>query len=595
MNGTVFSKVEVAHGANATGQMPEVPAETDMTPKGWDCAEKLANVTNAVTCWALYEASTAKSPSTSIASQSIVDRETPYSLDEYFRMYDNLAWSDEFSGTSLSVGSGKNWQYDTEMRNGELQRYTSNGNNHIVSDGTLKLRAKRESSGGKSFTSARVAFRYGRCEIRAKLTKQQGTWPAFWMMGTSGNWPNCGELDVFEQINGSDWIGGNFHLADGRGGTTSNSALAGPEDGAHWGDAFHRIGVIMTEFELVWYVDDHIFKRMDVRNKTRYPTLDNKSWFVLLNLAFGGGWPGQTSASDASIANFQSEDYEIDYCRIFTNTTAGNTIVREPEPDGTRLSAPVKATVWRGWQMAWNKLGAGYFQTHLVGTENNHIKTALREYFGRDGADIVTFLLRTKEHTAADVLEMPFDVPGYSALGLSPDAGSNWKDVDSDTREKLLNTVIFNKERFPAADASISSLRISTDSSFTNCSAVVAELVEKGTGAKVKVVSVNVLSTNGVDNASGTAGQGFSTLMSKLDAMKDDKVILLLQGEGWGNWNYIDKRVNSELKPSFSKLGQFTSYYPAYQSAWVTESYSASAENPAPLSVPRPKTNSVGL
>ena len=74
-------------------------------------AAKLANVTNDVTCWALYEAETAKSPSTSISSQSVAVRETPYSLDEYFQLYDNLAWSDEFTGTSLSAGSGKNWQW----------------------------------------------------------------------------------------------------------------------------------------------------------------------------------------------------------------------------------------------------------------------------------------------------------------------------------------------------------------------------------------------------------------------------------------------------------------------------------------------------
>ncbi len=73
-----------------------------------------------VTCWALYEASTTKSPSTSIASQSVIARETPYSLDEYFQLYDNLAWSDEFSGTALSAGSGKNWQINTTKDSGVL-------------------------------------------------------------------------------------------------------------------------------------------------------------------------------------------------------------------------------------------------------------------------------------------------------------------------------------------------------------------------------------------------------------------------------------------------------------------------------------------
>ena len=491
MNGTVLSKIEVEHGANASGLVPALPAEADMTARTWDCADRLASVTNDVTCWALYEASTAKSPSTSIASQSVVDRTTPYSLEEYFQIYDNLAWSDEFSGTSLSVASyslfsnGKNWLYDTEQRNGELQKYTTTGGNHIVSDGTLKLRAKRESSGGKSFTSgsirsqSTVAFRYGRCEIRAKLTKQKGTWPAFWLMSTSGGWPDCGELDVFEQINGSDWIGGNFHIPDGTGGSFPNSALAGPEDGTHWGDAFHRIGVIMTEFECVWYVDDHIFKRMDVRNKTRYPMTDGKSWYILLNLAFGGGWPGQTSADDASIAGFQSEDFEIDYCRIFTNTTAGNTVSRGLEPEVARLSGPVKATVWRGWQMKYGKTGANYFQNHLIGEVGKHIKTAMREYFTRDGADIVTFLTRPDENTGSTNLANPFDVPGVSTLSLSPEAGGSYNATERDRREKLLTTVMFDRNRFSPSDSAISSMALSSDAGFTNCCAVAAELVER--------------------------------------------------------------------------------------------------------------------
>ena len=65
LNGTVLQKVEVAHGANATSLAPDLPSETNMTAQRWDCSEKLACVTNDVTCWALYETSTAKSPSTS--------------------------------------------------------------------------------------------------------------------------------------------------------------------------------------------------------------------------------------------------------------------------------------------------------------------------------------------------------------------------------------------------------------------------------------------------------------------------------------------------------------------------------------------------
>ena len=116
---------------------------------------------------------------------------------------------------------------------------------------------------------------------------------------------------------------------------------------------------------------------------------------------------------------------------------------------------------------------------------------------------------------------------------------------------------------------------------------MVAELVEKDTGAKVKVVGAFVSTTNGVGTAGGVAASGFDALIAKLDAMKDEKVILLIQGEGWGNWNYLNSRVNAELRPSYAKIGQYASVWPSYQSAWATSNYMASAENPEPLSVPK--------
>ena len=581
LNGTVLLQTNAVHGANATAMAPELPAETDFTAQGWDCIDKLACVTNDVTCWALYEATTAKAPSTSIASLSVIDRSIPYSLEEYFQIYDNLAWSDEFSGSSLSVGNGKNWGYDTSQRNNELQQYTQGGN-HIVSDGTLKLECRRESSGTKSFTSGsiqsknKVAFKNGRCEIRAKLTKLKGTWPAFWLMGQSGNWPNCGELDVFEQINGSEWVGANFHLPKSGNKTISTSGMACPEDGTHWGDAFHRIGVIMTEFEIVWYVDDHIFKRIDVRNKTRHPMVDNKYWYILLNLAFGGNWPGPLDPNDSSIADFTSEDFEVDYCRIFTNTTANRTIAREVEPAGTKLTTPVNATVWRGWQMKWAKSGA--YKSGLDRTEAAFCKAAMTEYFTRDNADIVMFMTRPAENTGATDLTMPFNIPGVTSLFLSPDQGNSDNEWEGDTREKLQSGVLFNKERFSQTRSAIGTLQLSNEADYTNCCAVVADLVEKDSGAKVTIVSVNVSQTNGID---------YATLFTKLNAFKDERAILLFQSMESAYHTPLRNQATASLDPAYQYLGEYKAW-PAYQFAYATTNcVFSSAANPSPLSIPK--------
>jgi len=603
MDGTVLMQTNVVHGANATTLKPAQPSESGMTAKGWDCAEKLACVTNDVTCWALYEGATNMPMSTSIISKSVVDRETPYSLDEYFQMYNNLAWSDEFSGSSLDTGTaysfwgqtyyqGGTWRYD-DGNNNELEKYTTDGSNVTLSDGTLKITARRETKGDYQFTSAkiktegRVQFRYARCEIRAKLTKQQGTWPAFWMMSTGGS--EYGEIDVLEQLNGSEWIGGCYHLEARKStrdelSTLPNSGQVCTEDGTQWGDSFHRIGVIFTEFELVWYVDDHIFKRMDIRNKTRYSVLHDRTWYIFLNLAFGGGWPGMPypdGNNDSRIANFQSEDYEIDYCRIFTNTTEGNTVVREAEPAGALLTAPVKATIWRGWQMNWAKSGSGYYMSHLVGSEANHIRTALREYFARDNPDIVTLMTKPSEMTGEYDKIMSYDVPGVSTLFLSPEQGSNYKEevkgvYCGDTREKLLSAVMFNKERFSTTRSAISSLPLSNDADYTNCCAVVAELVEKDSGAKVKVVSVNVSQTNGID---------YATLFTKLNQFKGERTILMFQSMESGYHNPLKSQASSRLDKAYHFLGERNANY-AYQFSYATTNcVSATAAIPAPLTL----------
>ena len=612
MDGTVLMQTNVVHGANASSLAPAGPDESanGLAFSRWDHADWLASVTNDVTCWALYEATTAKSASTSIASQHIADRETPYSLDEYFQMYNNLAWSDEFSGNQLSVAnswvwnaSGENWQYNTEEY-GALQKYTQ-GQNQEVSNGTLKLICKRESNTRVTSTKIRskdrVQFKLGRCEIRAKVTKELGAFPAFWLMGTGGDdqWPWCGELDIMEQVSGKDWIKGTLHIAQkpkstGDQACFSNGAYAASEDGVHWGDGFHRFGIIISERELVWYVDDYIFQRQDIRD-SRYDIFRNYGWYILLNYAFGSGWTGVTDLQDPRIANFQREDFEIDYCRIFTNTTEGNTVTRVAEPEGVLMTRPVKATIWRGFERNYGMFGSDYFAAHLNGDVASQIKIAMREYFSRDNCDIALFHPRMDE--ADGGREAPIDVPGYTSLGLSPLSGMTT--VKTNDNVKMRSTIIFNSERFSRSNSSVGSIPLSADPNYTNCCAVVAELVERDTGAKVKVVSAFVSNINGATTDGSVVKQGFDTLISKLEAMKDEKVILLLQGWNANCLTYLDNRVGSELNSSFSKLGQYSAIAlknaPVCQSVWATANYAASAENPAPLSVPKSNGQPTGV
>ena len=216
MNGTVLSKVEVEHGGSVA--LPEAPVEPDHVFKDWDHGEWLGCVTNDIQVYALYEGTKTWAKGTNYGSESIVFRDEPYSLDEYFKMYDNLAWADEFSRSGTNDVNRDYWNYDTENRH-ELN-YETAGDNQKEHDGNLTINVRREKrtrteydwssfpptsqtveydfTGGGLKSNGKVAFKYGRCEIRAKLTRQKGCWPAFWMMGNTGHWPECGELDILE-------------------------------------------------------------------------------------------------------------------------------------------------------------------------------------------------------------------------------------------------------------------------------------------------------------------------------------------------------------------------------------------------------------
>ena len=92
-----------------------------------------------------------------------------------------LAWSDEFSGTSVNPG---NWSFEIGNNNGwgnnELEYYTESPENVFVSAGNLIIEARAESFAGRNYTSTRMitknkkVFKFGRIDIRAKMPKGKG-------------------------------------------------------------------------------------------------------------------------------------------------------------------------------------------------------------------------------------------------------------------------------------------------------------------------------------------------------------------------------------------------------------------------------------
>jgi beta-glucanase (GH16 family) len=244
----------------------------------------------------------------------------------------NLTWSDEFdvpgspdpSVWTHEIGIGPN---DNGWDHGELQYYTNRLNNSVVSDGSLKIIAKRESFEGSNFTSARlitldkVDFKYGRVEVRAKLPVGSGTWSAFWMLASDsvyGEWPNSGEIDILEHV-------GNFPSTV----TASTHSLL-HNHRANNSDSLHaRTCAPVSDwrvYSLEWtptsiraFVDnDQYFEHLKARNAEWDSWPFDQDFFLVLNLAVGGEWGSAIKGVDESAFDGPGQVLEIDYVRVYS-------------------------------------------------------------------------------------------------------------------------------------------------------------------------------------------------------------------------------------------------------------------------------------
>jgi beta-glucanase (GH16 family) len=244
-----------------------------------------------------------------------------------------IVWSDEFNGVLGSTPNSANWTYDLGnggWGNSEQETYT-NSNATIVADQNaidgkaLDIQA-RDTNG--EITSARIkteglqSFTYGYICCRAKVppggSNYQGYWPAFWMLGNSIDsvgWPTCGEDDVMEHLSGTEpdlsyqSLHGNYSGSTSEW-TTSSSANAGTDTGL----AYHTYAVLWLKDSITFYVDGV----QDGPTQTPSTIGSNAVWqfdqpeFIILNMAVGGNWPGNTTSSTVFPADFM-----IDYVRVY--------------------------------------------------------------------------------------------------------------------------------------------------------------------------------------------------------------------------------------------------------------------------------------
>jgi beta-glucanase (GH16 family) len=245
-----------------------------------------------------------------------------------------LVWSDEFDGPDGSGPDPSRWVYDLGGGGwgyNELQTYTERRENAVIRNGMLAIRAVRERFTGadglaRDYTSARLKTlghfvqRYGRFEARLRIPRGQGIWPAFWMLGDdigSAGWPACGEIDIMENIGREPLlVHGTLHGPGYSGGQGIGAAYSTPS-GRPFADDFHVYAVDWEPDAIRWSVDGVVYQRRTPADLRGARWVFDHPFFLLINVAVGGNWPGSPDATTAF-----PQELLVDCIRVHERGTA---------------------------------------------------------------------------------------------------------------------------------------------------------------------------------------------------------------------------------------------------------------------------------
>ncbi|SFQ77496.1 glycoside hydrolase family 16 protein [Hymenobacter arizonensis] len=232
--------------------------------------------------------------------------------------YSKLVWSDEFDGSVLDASK---WSYNLGgggWGNNELQNYTNSGDNVYLTGGNLVIRAIRQQSGNNAYSSGRIltnnkkTFQYGRIDVRAKVPKGKGVWPAIWMLGSDFdqvNWPMCGEIDIME-LRGSQPLQflstmhfGNSFATRANKGFTKVLTTDISED-------FHVFTVVRSRDLLRFFYDGQQYYSFTNADANPFPF--NNPFFMILNVAVGGDFDGDPTPNTVF-----PQQMQVDYVRYY--------------------------------------------------------------------------------------------------------------------------------------------------------------------------------------------------------------------------------------------------------------------------------------
>ncbi|WP_444963651.1 glycoside hydrolase family 16 protein [Nocardiopsis sp. M1B1] len=237
----------------------------------------------------------------------------------------DIVWSDEFDGAAGSAPNPANWNHETGAHgwgNNELQNYTdSRANSALDGQGNLVITARQEADG--SYTSARmttqdkVEHAYGRIEARIQIPRGQGIWPAFWMLGSDfpdTPWPDSGEIDIMENVGYEPhMVHGTVHGPGYSGANGIGSSYTHPQ-GWSFADDFHTFAVDWSPGSITWSVDGNAYHTLTTADVGGNPWVYDQSFFMILNIAVGGNWPGYPDGTTQF-----PQQMVVDYVRIYEN------------------------------------------------------------------------------------------------------------------------------------------------------------------------------------------------------------------------------------------------------------------------------------
>lgn len=243
-----------------------------------------------------------------------------------------LTWHDEFDRTGVNLPDPSKWVPEIGgggFGNNELEYYTPRLENSREENGLLTITAAKEVYSGadgikRSYTSSRLKTKtlfsqaYGRFEARIKLPGGKGIWPAFWLLGDDigkVGWPACGEIDIMESIGDATTAYGTLHGPgySGASGIQSKYVLTGQKP---FQDDFHLFAIEWDPKTIRFFVDDVMYSSKTSRDlppKTKW--VFDHPFFIILNLAVGGNWPGSPDANTVF-----PQMMRIDYVRVYEHS-----------------------------------------------------------------------------------------------------------------------------------------------------------------------------------------------------------------------------------------------------------------------------------